>query len=67
MAAAIMFATNYNCMNEMKNFFSLCDGFFFFCDSSNYKRLVSTSYECPFFRKSFKIPFMVSLRCMSTT
>lgn len=35
--------------------------------SSNYNRLVSTAYNYPFFGKSFKTPFTVSLVCMQTT
>ena len=34
-----------------------------FC-SSNYNRLVSVSYESPFFRKPFTTPYSVSMTCM---
>ena len=39
---------------------------FYFC-SPNCIRLVYVRYDSPFFRKYFKIPFSVSLVCVSTT
>jgi hypothetical protein len=42
-----------------KNIFSFFNRF---C-SSKHDGLVSVSYESPFFRKSFKTPFTVSLVC----
>jgi hypothetical protein len=39
----------------------------YFSYSSNYKRLVSVTYVCPFFRKSFKMMIMLKMPCVQTT
>jgi hypothetical protein len=36
----------------------------FYFYNSDYSRLVSDSYESPFFRKLFQAPFVVSLMCI---
>jgi hypothetical protein len=38
-----------------------------YSSSCSYRMLVSISYESPFFRETFKAPFLVSLVCMWTT